>query len=128
MKHPRVNMIQRLLASSLAIGAVTLAQASDNSKTNQRDRDSATQQTTPQNATETKQDLETLQSIRKAIIDDKNLSTYAHNVKITVKNGATTLRGPVRSESEKMRIEQLAKANGATSVGNELEIVVQSAK
>jgi osmotically-inducible protein OsmY len=45
-----------------------------------------------------------------------------------VKNGSTTLRGPVRSETEKMRVEELAKANGASSVSNELEIALQSAK
>jgi len=41
-------------------------------------------------------DRETTQKIRKAIMDDKTLSTYAHNIKIITRNGKVTLRGPVR--------------------------------
>jgi hypothetical protein len=37
-------------------------------------------------------DLDTLKNIRKAITDDKDLSTCAHNVKITVKNGQVIQR------------------------------------
>jgi hyperosmotically inducible periplasmic protein len=103
------------------MAGLAVAQDADNTKTNKRDR-GASQQTTPQNATATKEDLDVLKNVRKAITDDKALSTYAHKVKITVKDGAATLRGPVRSEAEKARIEELAKANGAVSVTNELEI------
>ena len=91
-------------------------------------RDPIEQQSTAQNATETKADLETLKQIRRAVMGEKTLSAYAHNVKITVKNGAVTLRGPVRSTDERSRIEELAKANGAASVSNELEIVTPSTK
>jgi osmotically-inducible protein OsmY len=38
--------------------------------------------------------------IRKAVIADKNLSSYAHNVKIISQNGTVTLKGPVRSDDE----------------------------
>jgi hyperosmotically inducible periplasmic protein len=41
------------------------------------------------------------QKIRKAIHDDKDLSTYAHNIKVITQDGKVTLRGPVRSEDEK---------------------------
>ncbi len=111
------------LGFGLALGAgFALGQAADNTKTNQRDRDPGAQQSTPQNATATKGDLDTLKNIRKAITDDKDLSTYAHNVKITVKAGEVTLRGPVRSTAERDRIGDLAKQNGAASVVNDLEI------
>jgi hyperosmotically inducible protein len=111
-----------VLAGALALGTTAMAQQPDNTKINKRDQDKAAQQSTPQNATATKEDLDTLKNIRKAVTGEKSLSTYAHNVKITVKNGAATLRGPVRTADEKARIEELAKANGATSVDNELEI------
>ena len=111
-----------LAGSFLAFTTLSAAQQPDNTKTNKRDQDHAAQQSTPQNATETKADLETLKKIRHAITSEKTLSTYAHNIKITVKNGTATLRGPVRSTEEKSRIEELAKANGATAVMNELEI------
>lgn len=42
-------------------------------------------------------------------MQDKALSTYAHNVKIISQNGTVTLKGPVRSEDEKQAIE--AKTN-----------------
>ena len=47
-----------------------------------------------------------MQKIRKAVMDDKSLSTYAHNVKIIAQNGKVTLKGPVRSEDEKKMVEQ----------------------
>ena len=113
-------MKQYLIALAVLSGLVS-GQA-DNTRENQRDRTPAARESTPQNATASQTDLDTLKNIRKAITDDKDLSTYAHNVKITVKNGQATLRGPVRSESEKARIEELAKTNGAVSVINHLEV------
>src|SRR5580698_4414374 len=44
-------------------------------------------------------DQEMTRSIRKAVMADKSLSTYAHNVKIITQDGAVTLRGPVKSDS-----------------------------
>lgn len=110
------------LAASAALSTVAVAQQPDNTKINKRDQDMGTRQTTPQNSTTTKADLEVLRKIRRSITGETTLSTYAHNVKITVKNGAVTLRGPVRTSEEKVRIEELSKANGASSVVNELEI------
>jgi len=63
------------------------------------------------------------QKIRKAIHDDKSLSTYAHNIKIITQDGKVTLRGPVRSEDEKSNL--LAKAvevAGQDNVTNQLEV------
>jgi len=50
--------------------------------------------------------------IRKAVIADKSLSTYAHNVKIISQNGTVTLKGPVRSDDEMRSI--VAKATEAS--------------
>jgi hypothetical protein len=46
--------------------------------------------------------------IRKAVMADKSLSTYAHNVKIISQNGTVTLKGPVHSDDEVKSI--IAKA------------------
>jgi len=46
--------------------------------------------------------------IRKSVMDDKTLSTYAHNVKIISQDGVVTLKGPVRSDDEVKSI--MAKA------------------
>jgi osmotically-inducible protein OsmY len=68
-------------------------------------------------------DRDTTQKIRKAIVGDKNLSTYAHNVKILARDGKVTLRGPVRSDSEKQSVGEMAAAVvGADNVTNELTV------
>jgi hyperosmotically inducible protein len=67
------------------------------------------------------------QKIRKAILAEKSLSTYAHNVKIITVHGSVTLKGPVRSDEEKAAIE--AKAAGVAGAGNVTsELAVASKK
>jgi len=74
-----------------------------------------------------KDDRQLTQQIRKSIMDDKSLSTYAHNVKIISQNGTVTLRGPVRNEDEKAAVEAKAKAiAGVTAVNNELTVAPKS--
>lgn len=64
-----------------------------------------------------------MQSIRKSVMDDKSLSTYAHNVKIIAHGGKVTLKGPVRSEEEKRNVEQKAtEVAGAGNVTSEITI------
>ena len=46
--------------------------------------------------------------IRKAVMADKNLSSYAHNVKIISQNGTVTLKGPVHSDDELKSIMAMA--------------------
>ena len=56
-------------------------------------------------------------------MDDKALSTNAHNAKIVTDKGAVTLRGVVESAAEKDSVETKAKAvAGVASVDNQLEI------
>ena len=62
-------------------------------------------------------------------MDDKTLSTYAHNVKIITQNGMVTLKGPVMSEDEKQAIEQKAKViAGSSNVTSELSIKADKGK
>ena len=91
--------------------------AADNTKVNQRAAPTADQ------AKNNVNDREIMQKIRKAVMDDKSLSTYAHNVKIISQNGKVTLKGPVRSADEKQSIEQKATdVAGAGNVTNEITI------
>jgi len=76
--------------------------APDNSKQNESHAQTAGDQ---QNA---KADRVTTANIRKAIMADKDLSTYAHNVKVITVNGEVTLKGPVKSEQEKQKIASYA--------------------
>jgi hyperosmotically inducible protein len=69
------------------------------------------------------QDREIARKIRKAIVADKSLSTYAKNVKVIVKDGSVILRGPVRSEEEKKQVGDYAsQAASGGSVDNQLTI------
>ncbi len=93
----------------------------DNTGINKRDRSS--QEQTADQAGENSLDRDVMQKIRKAVIADKSLSSYAHNIKIISKNGQVTLKGPVRSTTEKKIIEAKAvDVVGADKVINHLSI------
>jgi hyperosmotically inducible protein len=70
----------------------------DNSGTNKAQNKTADQQS------EAASDRMLTKKIRQALIADKSLSTYGHNVKIITKAGSVTLKGPVHSEEEKQSI------------------------
>jgi osmotically-inducible protein OsmY len=107
-------------ASSSALAAVPTKNA-DNTEMNTRDKDGNT--LTAQKQTNSESEIATLAAVRSAIVDDDNLSTSAHNVKIVLANGVVTLRGPVKSASEKARVEQIARTvAGVRSVDNQLDI------
>jgi hyperosmotically inducible protein len=95
----------------------------DNTRVNKQDGQTADQQK------ENKDDRMLSQQIRKAVMDDKSLSTYGHNIKIISQSGTVTLRGPVRSEDEKAAIEAKAKSvAGVQSVNNELTVAPKKEK
>ncbi len=113
-------------------GSAALAQekpspASDNTKVNKRDRNKA--EPTADRAKDNVNDRDIMQKIRRSIMDDKSLSTYAHNVKIVSRQGKVTLKGPVRSEEEKKTVEQKAvEVAGAGNVTNEMTIKPEKTK
>ena len=93
------------LAATLSLPLTAAAQtqvAPDNSANNKSHDTTADQQK------ENEADRTLTQNIRKAIMADKSLSTYAHNIKIIAAKGSVTLFGPVQSESEKKRVEEIA--------------------
>jgi osmotically-inducible protein OsmY len=68
-------------------------------------------------------DLETTQSIRKALMSDDALSFGAKNVEIVTNGGVVTLRGLVKSGAEKSGIDQKARAwAGNNRVDDDLEV------
>jgi hyperosmotically inducible periplasmic protein len=116
---------------SLAIAAPLAAQqqpsttqvAPDNTKSNRPDQLSADSQKN------SKHDLAITRDIRRAIVADKNLSTYAHNVKVITQHGDVTLKGPVRSEEERKVIEAKAvEVAGHGRVANELTVAPPKGK
>jgi hyperosmotically inducible protein len=96
----------------------------DNTKINQRDRSTAA--TTADQQKENKSDRELAKQIRRAIVQDKSLSTYAHNIKVVSENGTVTLKGPVRSEEEKKAIEAKAAEIAGKNMNSEISVVPNS--
>ena len=102
--------------------AIYLAEGSalENTERNVRDKDNTT--LTPEDQKETKNDIKITSKIRKTVVRDKSLSVDAQNAKIITRNGVVTLRGPVASEAEKMKLQQIAqKTKGVVQVNNQLE-------
>jgi|HubBroStandDraft_6_1064221.scaffolds.fasta_scaffold149373_2 hyperosmotically inducible periplasmic protein len=119
---PRFAALAGILVSGLALNS-TLNPAwaqdnqnppqSDNTGVNKQDRAQGGVTSDQQNNNRADRDL--TQQIRKSVMADKSLSTYAHNVKIVSQNGTVTLKGPVRSEDEKKTV--IAKAEAVAGQG-----------
>jgi osmotically-inducible protein OsmY len=106
-----------LLATAVVIGA----QQPDNTAVNKRDRTPAAK--TADQQSNAKTDMDVTRRIRRAIVDDKSLSTNAHNVKIITHEGKVTLKGPVRTDAEKQTVEAKAiEVAGAGNVTNQISV------
>lgn len=93
--------------------------AQDNTAVNKADR--SHQQVLPTDQPNDKADIKLAAAVRHAVVKDKKLSSAAHNVKMVTAQGVVTLRGIVKNDDEKMRVENDVKGvNGVTSVNNEL--------
>ena len=104
-----------------AIAPAALAQQPDNTQVNKRDR--STSQVTADQQKNNRSDVSITRDIRRSIVADKSLSTYAHNVKVITQHGDVTLKGPVRTEEEKKAIEaKAADIAGAGHVTNQLSV------
>ena len=102
-----------ILAAPIITNAQDKPTAPDNTKVNKRDRQTGA--VTADQQKENTGDRELSANIRRALMEDKDLSTYAHNVKIVAENGIVTLKGPVRSQEEKKAVE--AKATEIAGTG-----------
>ncbi len=92
----------------------------DNSKMNEHP---ANQEKTAESQSNSKGDVEITRQIRQAIVKDESLSTNAHNVKIITNNGSVVLKGPVNSDTEKSKVEALAKkVAGVQKVENQVNV------
>lgn len=92
----------------------------DNSGINKRDRNDMT--LTPMDQLNNQADLNITQDIRQALMKGE-FSMDAKNIKVITRNGAVTLRGPVKSAAELERISVQVKAlPGIKSVDNQLQV------
>ena len=123
-----------LIGSLLSSGTLLIAQQpadqgtsapADNTQINQRDQNP--NEPTADQQKDNPSDRDITRQIRQAIMKDKSLSTYAHNVKIITQDGQVTLKGPVRSDDEKKTIEEKAtEVAGENKVTSELEVKPKS--
>jgi hyperosmotically inducible periplasmic protein len=131
MLHDRLRWTVRaiVLTSSCVLMAIpAIGQtAPDNTKVNTRDRakDAVTADQQKDNAT----DRDLTQKIRRALMQDKTLSSYAHNVKVIAQDGQVTLKGPVRSDDERHAVEAKAvEVAGTGHVTNQISIAPSRTK
>ena len=74
---------------------------------------------TASDQSENEADRKITQQIRQAVTKDDSLSTSAQNVTIVTRDGKVTLRGTVKSDSEKQKIAEKAnQASGVKTVDN----------
>ncbi len=109
-------------AALLGMSVMMFAQEPDNTKVNKRDRDKSA--VTADQSKNNKTDLQMAKEIRRAIVADKSLSTYAHNVKIISLNGMVTLKGPVKSDDEKKAVvaKAVTVAGSADKITDQLSV------
>lgn len=113
-----------LVTFFLLIGTAVKAadqSAADNTDRNERDRSGAT--LTPMDQSNSETDVELVAAIRRAIMEQDQISTAGKNVKVIANNGEVSLRGPVESENEKSRIaETVRSVPGVVTLDNQLEV------
>lgn len=96
------------------------ATSNDNTR---RNKDPSNSEMTADSQKNDSTDLNLAQQIRKTIMADKALSTYAHNVKVVALGGTVTLNGVVRTAEEKSKISAIAAhVAGKDHVVDELKV------
>jgi hyperosmotically inducible protein len=114
-------------AVAIPVGSAFAQTPPDNTKVNTRDR--AKGAVTADQQKENAGDRDLAQKIRRSLMADKSLSTYAHNVKVVAQGGQVTLKGPVRTDDEKRNVEAKAvEVAGAGHVTNQMSVAPAHAK
>ena len=124
--------MKQITLSLLCISALTLSAyaqdkkapdqpAVDNSAKNERDASGDSK--TSGDQSNKPEDIKISAAIRRAIVADDSLTMTAANVKIITADGVVTLRGPVKTSAEKVKIAQIAKHEaGQMKIDNQLEV------
>jgi hyperosmotically inducible protein len=124
MKHSNVILTILFCAAAVSYGQTPAKDnpKPDNTKVNQRDR--STGEVTADQQKVNAADQEMTRNIRRSIMADKSLSTYAHNIKIIAQSGAVTLKGPVKSDDEKKAVvaKAVAIAGSSDKVTDEISV------
>jgi hyperosmotically inducible periplasmic protein len=114
-------VVATVTALSMAAVAADDKTNPDNTAINNRDRSGETD--TSGDQSNNSADLKITQAVRRALMQDNQLSTTAKNIKVITANGQVTLRGPVNTAQEKAKIDQIVKsAAGGARIVDELDI------
>lgn len=96
----------------------------DNTAVNKRDQKD--QEVTAEKHGTSKKDIQISSQLRQAIMNDKELSLYAQNIKIITVNSEVTLKGPVKSAKEQELLVNKAKSiSGVSHVIDKTEVVTK---
>ena len=122
MAGMKLSIVTAMFIASIAYCTSAISQSGtqpDNSRANKDERSTPT----AQDQSQSKPDVELAAAVRKAIVADKSLSTYAHNVKVIAREGSVTLTGPVNTESEKAKVADIAqKVSNVRSLDNRITV------
>jgi len=79
--------------------------------------------TSPMDQSTDPKDIKLTQNIRQRLMEDKNLSFSAQNVKIITQKGKVVLEGSVPTSQDRSRVETHAKkVAGAKAVTNQIKV------
>ncbi|WP_109126545.1 BON domain-containing protein [Dyella sp. C11] len=83
----------------------------------------AARESAPASQVHNSADAQLQASVRKAIANDPSLSDDGHHVNVIVAEGAVVLRGKVKNDAEKTRIDSLVRqVSGVKELTNELDV------
>ena len=117
-KSTTALVLWTMISGVTLIGFAQQSPAPDNTKANAR-----SDQNTADKQSNAASDRALTQQVRKAIMQDKSMSTYAHNVKVVTQNGQVTLSGPVRTDEEKQAIvEKAAEIAGQDRIVDQISV------
>ena len=122
MKHSTIAVSILFCVAAVACYGQTRDTKADNTKVNERDRSAGEVTAGQQKVNATDRNL--TKQIRQSVMADKSLSTDAHNIKIISRNGAVTLKGPVKSDDEKRAVmaKAVAVTGSADKVTDEISV------
>lgn len=116
-----MGIVASLILSATPLVSFAQQTPPDNTRVNARDR--AAGEPTADQGKNNRSDREIMKDIRKSVVDDKSMSTYAHNVKIISQHGKVTLKGVVRDDDERRAVRDKAEqVAGAGNVTDNLSI------
>jgi osmotically-inducible protein OsmY len=112
--------------SGASFRATALEHVSPQCDSSSRSADTAANLPTASDQGNSKADVEMTAKVRRAIVEDDELSVAAHNVTIVTRDGKVTLRGDVDSLEEKAAVAAKAQTVTGSAVDNMLTVKADS--